>query len=149
MKNLKLFVLLLAAFNSNAVAECYMQSSVVGQAKGSIEQVADIKHWTVPFTNNQRKCMVTFRGYAKHSWWNGVGEHVFSSAVTEDSACKVALERGKAQMIETVFGQVVLSEGQMICSDLPEIKVKPVSVGDVVQLSQAAPNQKGTIWLQS
>ena len=121
-------------------AECYVQASTVGTSAGALEQIADVQNWPVGYTNGKKKCIVTFRGFAKNKWYNGTGEYIYDNTVSEAQACSMALDVGKRSLVEQVFHIVIRSESQTVCSDFPQPELRAkTKVGDVVKLSEVQP----------
>ena len=140
MKHTLLFIAILAT-GCEVKAECYMQSDSMGRTAGRLEQVADVKRYVVSYIDNQKKCIVSFRAFTKNQWWHGSGENVFKTSISEDQACNVALEVGKNQLAAQIYGQTVVSEGHLICSDLPKVTTRKVTkIGDVIQISEVQPH---------
>ena len=137
---LKLISTLLAAtfaYSTTVSAECYMQTTVYGKTSGQLDTVTDVTKYQISVGNNQKKCIVTFRANAKNKWWDGSGEYVYKTSISENAACAIALEGGKKELVEQIFGNVVQSEGQMVCSDFPQPEIrKTLKIGDVVKLSE-------------
>ena len=149
MKKTLISSLMLVAFSAMAATPlpqgCYMQASTVGEAAGTISEVADTKNWVTPAVNNQKKCIVTFRGKANNKWYSGTGEYVFTTAIADDTGCDVALENGKKSLAEQVYGKKIVKAEQMVCSDFPTVEDKPsVKVGEVVAISQLKPHPTKT-----
>ena len=82
MKHTLIFAALLTAVGA-CKAECYMQSDSMGRTAGRLEQVVDVKRYVVSYTNNQKKCIVSFRAFTKNQWWNGSGENVFKTSISD------------------------------------------------------------------
>ena len=140
MKLTTLATVVSLAFSGSVQAECFMQAATLGKVAGKFDKVADAKKWVTSYSDNQKKCLVSFRGLAKGKWWDGTGEHIFETSVSDDAACEIALEKGKNIQLQQIFGKTVLAEEQMICSDMPKLQTKGAEIGDVVQLSELRPH---------
>lgn len=138
---MKTSLVLIAALIAAPVAatECFFRSAVKSNAIGSLEMISDVKQWITPASNGQKKCIVTFKALTPDKQWhNGVGEHVFSALKSDKAGCAIALEQGKAELVNRLFGSSVSGVGEMICNETPEHKTRPVQIGEVVKLSDVS-----------
>jgi hypothetical protein len=138
----KLITFLIAILPTVASAECYMRSATVNDSKLVITRVVDIQRFVTPAANNQMKCVVTFRAEINHVWNTGEGTSMGSASDSIDQICSQALNAGRSYILQKIGGAQVTSEQEMICTDRPELQVKTVRIGDVVQLSELAPDPK-------
>lgn len=138
----KLLISLLAILPTIASAECYMRSATVNDSKMTITRVVDIQRYVTPASNGQMKCVVSFRAEINHVWHTGEGTSMGSASDSIDQICSQALNSGRSYILQKIGGGQVTAEQEMICTDRPEPQVKTVRIGDVVQLSELAPDPK-------
>ena len=129
MKQLLLISLCLASSVANA--ECYMRSTV----KLTVSQITltvDPQHLVVPDARG-KKCVVRYRVAYPDKWETVEGEAV---AKTESDACAQAANVKNGYILEDVRPSKLTADNQMVCSDLPDIRVRPVQRGETVWESE-------------
>lgn len=130
-------LLLLASTTVNA--ECYMRSATSSTAKVDVQRLVDQRTMVTPTVSGKR-CSVTFRIQINGQWFDGFGAHEWSDTTDDATACKIAVELGKQEIIGQNFKRQVASQQEMVCSDEPQIVEKPVQVGDLIRESQVMPH---------
>lgn len=138
LKPFAALILVAAAVTANA--ECYMRSATVNNSPMTVARVVDIQRYVTPAHNNQVKCVVSFRAEINHVWHNGEGTSMGASSDSIDQVCSQALNAGRSYILQKIGGGQVTSEQEMICTDRPEPTVRAVKIGDIVQLSEVAPD---------
>jgi uncharacterized protein YodC (DUF2158 family) len=113
---------------------------------GYLTSISDIHHWSAPVDTMHRKCMVSFKAIADGKWYNGTGEASYSSAQSEDDACRIALEHGKEELVARVFGKKIHGEETMVCDETPPPATRPVKIGEIVKLSDVNPHLTKTMF---
>ena len=135
----KLIAGLLLVTSTVASAECYMRGATSVTGKVNIQRVVDQRSMVVPTVDGKR-CSTTFRIQINGLWFDGYGAHEWSDNTDDVTACKIAEEMGKQEIIRNSFGSQVASQRDMVCSDEPRIVERPVQVGDLIRESQVMPN---------
>jgi hypothetical protein len=130
---------LLIIASTTASAECYMRSATSSTAKVDVQRVADQRNMVVPTVNGKR-CSTTFRIQINGLWFDGYGAHEWQDKTDDVTACKIALELGKQEIISRNFKRHVASQQEMVCSDEPTIVEKPVAIGELIRESQVMPH---------
>lgn len=115
-----------------AQAECYMRSAIrlTPQTVGSAP--VDWQKLVTPDDRGQ-KCVVRYRIQINNNWETAEGIGV---GPTETAACNQALDLGRGRLLQEVAPGRVSVDNQMVCSDLPEITVHPVRIGDIIWQSE-------------
>jgi hypothetical protein len=80
-----------------------------------------------------QKCVLRYRVNIRNNWQTveGVGY-----GQTEADACAQAVELSRGSVLEEVSTKTVRAETNMVCSDIPEIRVRPVRIGQVIWESE-------------
>jgi hypothetical protein len=138
----KLIAIIVAFLPTIVGAECYMRSATVNDSKMTITRVVDIQRYVTPMSSGQMKCVVSFRAEINHVWHTGEGTSMGSASDSIDQICSQALNAGRSYILQKISGGKITNEQEMICTDRPEPTVKTVRIGDVVQLSEVAPDPK-------
>lgn len=128
----KALVLGLMLASTTALADCYMRSSINLAQQTSTLYPKDIQKLVVPDAHGQ-KCVVNYRVNIDGTWHTAEGEGV---GATEEQACQQALKPVNGAVLGEVTPKRIRADNQMVCSDLPEIRVRPVRIGDVVWESE-------------
>jgi hypothetical protein len=143
MKKLLVVILLLSGV---AHSECYMRSSTRITRSQIWEQPTDFQRLVVPDTRGQ-KCVLRYRVNIRLDWQTveGVGY-----GRTEAEACSQAMDLSKGYLLVEATPKTVRADSQMVCSDLPEIRVHPVRIGDVIWQSEVdvhpMPEERPYFW---
>jgi len=130
MKKLLIAGLLLAT--TLAHAECYMRSSIKLTRQTVSSQPVDWQKLVTPDAAG-KKCVIRYRIQINNNWETVEGIGV---APTEGAACAQALDVTRGSVLEEVTPTRVSADNQMVCSDLPEIRVHPVRIGDIIWQSE-------------
>jgi hypothetical protein len=128
----KYLLVALMALANTTHADCLMRSSI----KISQDQInsvpTDIQKMVVPDAKGNR-CILHYRLHVGARWQTveGVG-----LGATEPAACSNALDVSRGAILEEVTPKTVQADSQMVCSDLQEIHMHPVRIGDVIWESE-------------
>lgn len=125
---MKRLLLLLILASGTVNADCYMRSSI----RLTQGQPVDWQRLATPDARGQ-KCVVRYRVQIDNRWQTAEGVGYGS---TEGLACAQALDINRGSILEEVTPGRVRADTQMVCSDLPEINVHPVRIGDVIWQSE-------------
>ena len=117
---------------SNSKADCYVRSNIKLTRQAIVAGPTDVQKLVVPDSVG-KKCVLRYRVYAGNQWQTAEGTGTGSNEI---EACKTALDIGNSRLLAEVEPNLVRADTQMVCSDLPDIRVRPVSVGETVWESE-------------
>lgn len=126
-----LFLILLAVAGL-AQAECYMRSSIRLNRQMVQSQPVDWQRLVTPDAQGS-KCVIRYRIQVDGNWQTAEG---IGYGATEPVACAQALDISRGSVLEEVTPQRVRADSQMVCSDLPDIRVRPVRIGELIYQSE-------------
>jgi hypothetical protein len=115
-----------------ASAECYLRMST-NLTKSAVEGIPTDLQRLVSTEKGQSKCVLRYRLFIDNEWQTVEGT---GYATTEDQACARAADRKRGSILGEVVREKVKANQEMICSDLPEIRVRPVWVGEIIWESE-------------
>lgn len=128
-------ILLFTALTANA--ECYTRSATVSKMTSSIEKVADLERAVLPAGAGKNLCRITFRAYIDGKWYSAQGEEIGNVSDSLDTVCSKAMNAGRISILESVSGTKITGSQDMICTDQPMPKDKPlVNIGDMLWESE-------------
>ena len=117
---------------TTSAAECYQRSEInIGRQKINTT-ATDIQKMVTPDAQGHR-CVARYRLHIGDAWVTVEGSAV---ARTEALACAQALDIKQAVALEEVRPNSVRADQQLICSDLPDIRVRPVQPGELIWESE-------------
>lgn len=128
----KAIILLLCLASSAAVADCYIRSDIKLSKQVIHGAPTDMQRLVVP-DNRGQKCIMRYRIYVNTAWETAEGT---GYGKTEDRACQQAMDLGRASVLQEVEPTHVRADNQMVCSDLPDIRVRPVRRGELIWESE-------------
>lgn len=119
-----------------ALAECYYTSATTSAVPDKIDEVDN-----VIAMHGNNTCTVSARVSYKRVWYNIVGRstNVETFKNTED-LCFNALEMGIRDFLFRMSGKRISAQQQTVCTDLQQVDIKPVQVGDVIKVSEVQPH---------
>lgn len=126
-------VMVLSAVASHAMAECYQRSEINISRQIINTAPTDIQTLLVPDANGHR-CVARYRLHIGDAWTTIEGSAVSKN---ETTACEQALLLKNAVALEEVQPNSVRADQQLVCSDLPDIRVRPVRRGELIWESEA------------
>lgn len=129
MKRLALSLLIAS---SAVYADCHVRVAVNLSTKTVFGEPTDIQRMVTPDARGQ-KCVVRYRLNINDDWQTFEGEAV---ARTEAQACAQAMDTKRGAMLAEVTPQRVRADQQMVCSDLPDIRVRRVRIGESIWESE-------------
>lgn len=139
---MKRLLLLLALISGTANADCYIRSSI----RLTQGQPVDWQRLVTPDSAG-KKCVMRYRVQVDGNWKTAEG---IGRGADEGSACAQAIDINRGSVLEEVAPQRVSADTQMVCSDLPEIVVRPVRIGDVIWQSETdmhtIPEERKYFW---
>lgn len=127
MKRVLLVGLLLAS--QTALADtCYTRVQANLKKMGVTTTARDSQQMVVP-DDLGKKCIVRYRIDINGQWRTVEGQGVGKN---ETEACRQAYSPASAYFLVDVEPTQVSADTQMVCTDRPEIRVRPVRIGEVV-----------------
>jgi hypothetical protein len=130
MKRLIIAGLVLASVN--AVADCYVRSNVRLSRAEINAGPTDFQKLVVPDVAGQ-KCVVRYRVHIGDVWHTAEGSGIGKD---EGSACAQAMDISRGRVLAEVEPSRVTSDTQMVCSDVTDIRIRPVRIGETVWESE-------------
>ena len=115
-----------------AHAECHIRMNTNITRQAVFGAATDVQRMIVPDARGY-KCVVRYRLNINADWQTIEGTGV---ARTEEQACGQAVDLKRGAVLEEVTAQKVRADQQMVCSDLPDIRVRTVKHGDVIWESE-------------
>jgi hypothetical protein len=100
---------------------------------GITTQGRDSQQMTVPDARGQ-KCMVRYRIDINGEWRTVEGQGIGRN---ETEACREAYSPKNAYFLVDMEPQQISADTQMVCSDLPDIRVRTVHIGETIWESEA------------
>lgn len=124
----KLLIIGLLLTSTTALADCYMRSSINLKTQRVNTGPADVQK-LVTSDSRGNKCVLRYRININDDWQTAEG---IGYGSTEAEACTQAADIKRASIMTEVVANRVSADTQMVCSDLPEIRVRPVRIGELV-----------------
>jgi hypothetical protein len=137
---LVLIAALSTAYGSEVQADCVMRTTALTTVQGKIDDIGDYVPMVGPAPNNQRECSISARVQYKGQWYTAYGKYAGPATIGDQELCLNALEIGVRQFLASKETKVVVNDQQMVCSDEPEIKIRPVQIGEVIHKSEVLPD---------
>jgi hypothetical protein len=134
----KLFII--ALVSNVSYAECVLQERVHSRSVGTIQERSAITREVVPFSSDQRKCIVNYKAKIGNEWHVTFGEYVYSDLPTSN-ACGRAVKQAEQNLIARVSANNTIVEHDLVCSDDEKLQtIKTSEVGTVARLDQYRPH---------
>lgn len=130
MKRVMLAGLCLVATVANA--DCYVRSTTT-IVPAALQSAPTDFHKILTPDPKGFKCAVRYRVYMNDEWNLVEGVAVHNDP---DSACARALDVKRGSVLLDPTREMIKSDQQMVCSDLPDIRVRPVRVGELIWESE-------------
>ena len=118
--------------SSIASADCFIRSSTRLTLQDVNSLPVDVQKLVVPDARGQ-KCVLRYRVHVGNDWQTAEG---IGYGATDTAACAQALDLKRGAVLEEVTPKTVRSDTQMVCSDLPEIRVRRVRIGETIFQSE-------------
>lgn len=142
---LQAITLATALVSGTVSAECFLRQATGVVSEQVVQRTDIINQMIVPTANGEgMTCSVMFKLQMDNQWYTGYGEYDMAISESEVQGCKIALEKGKHELLlSTSTGNKSLKTQQsMVCSDEPELEIKPTAIGDIVRESQVTPDPR-------
>ena len=128
----RLLILGLCLTSSIAIADCHVRSTT-RLTKGLVDfGPTDVQLMLNPDPKGSR-CALQYRVHTRGQWQTAEG---IGYGKTETDACAQAIDISRGSLLEEPKTGKVASTTDMVCSDLPEITVRPVRIGEVIWESE-------------
>lgn len=124
--------ILLCLASTSIFADCYHRSDIKITQQKINTAPTDIQRLVTPDSRGQ-KCVARYRLHIGDAWTTVEGSAV---AKTEDEACQQAVDIKRGVALDEMAPATVSADHQMVCSDLPDIRVRPVRKGELVWESE-------------
>ena len=118
--------------SSVAYADCHIRTNVKLSRQAVEVGPTDIQKLVTPDGTGQ-KCVLRYRVNIKDQWQTAEG---IGQGATEAEACAQASESGRGAVLAEVEPGRVSTDTQMVCSDMEDIRIHPVRIGDVIWESE-------------
>jgi hypothetical protein len=140
MKHTTTLAIAAVLFSTAAEAECYTRSTTVNTLNVQIERAVDFEKEVIPRGKDQIMCRITFRAMINGQWYPAQGEQTGSINDSLDGICAAAEKIGSSRILQEMGGSNVTVDQDMVCTDKPAQKVRPVKVGEMIQETEVAPH---------
>lgn len=128
----KAIVLGLCLASSIAAADCHIRSSIKLNRQSVIFGPTDLQKLVTPDPKGS-KCVLHYRINIGEEWRTAEG---IGRGATEDEACQQAMDVGQGNLLLEVEPRRVSADTQMVCTDLEDIRIRPVRTGDIIWESE-------------
>lgn len=130
MKSLLIVSLLIAA--GLAQAECYVRLSTNITRSAIGGRPTDVQRLVTPLSKGSQ-CLLRYRILINDEWATVEG---IATGATEDQACATALDAHRGFQLQEPVREKVQASQQLVCSDLPDIQIRPVRIGEIIWESE-------------
>ena len=124
----RLLIAGLCLVSTTVFADCYVRSSIKLTRQAINAGPTDVQKMVVPDTTGQ-KCVLRYRVHIGDEWHTAEGTGL---GKTEAEACARAQDIGNGRVLAEVEPSQIRADTQMVCSDLPDIRIRAVRIGEVV-----------------
>jgi hypothetical protein len=142
----RLLLVILATVSTLSYADCYMRMSTRLSRQVVDSQPVDWQRISTPDARGQ-KCVIRYRIQYQGKWETAEG---VGYGANEGAACAQALDLSNGSLLKEVEPQRISADSQMICSDLLDITVHPVRIGDIIYQSEVdmhtIPSERKDFW---
>lgn len=120
-----------------AAQDCVMQEKTVGRQNVVIAERSEIRRDIVPWSNNQMKCVVSFKARIDNSWHLATGEYIWDGDTPPGQACGAAVKMAEKDLTAKVKPSTIISEEVLVCNDDKQLEtIKVAKVGSIVDIAQ-------------
>ena len=130
----------IAASATAAQAACYTRSTSVNTLNLQIERATDFQKEIIPTGRDRIMCRITFRALINGQWYNAQGENTGNVSDSLDGICTQAENLGRSTILQDMGGSNVTVNQDMVCTDQPTQKVRPVKLNEIIRESEVAPH---------
>jgi hypothetical protein len=117
--------------------ECVLQQKVVNKYDQVITEVGNIRKDVVPWSKNQKKCLVNFKAMIEGNWHAAQGEYIWDGEMPVDQACGAAVVNAKRELTQRIKPATIISEDILVCNDdTTQATLKEAKIGTLVDIAQ-------------
>jgi len=121
---------------------CFIRSTTAtysGNPAKELQALEDIRPMLTLVSESERKCSVTVRAQYKGKWEDIYGDSVGAASMDVNALCVAAVENASKQFLASKETSLTSAQ-QMVCTDEPPIKTRPVEKGEVIRISEVLPH---------
>jgi len=121
---------------------CIIRSTTAtysGNPAKELQALEDIRPMLTLVSETERKCSVTVRAQYKGQWEDIYGESVGAASMNVNDLCVAAVKNAATQFLAGKETSLTSAQ-QMVCTDEPPIKTRPVEKGEVIRISEVLPH---------
>ena len=130
MKHLLLLPLIVTS--ATALADCHVRINTTIPQHLINTPPTDIQQIVTPDSRGY-KCAMQYRLHVDREWRTVEG---IGYGKTEMAACAQAIDTNRGAYLEEAVTSNIHADNQMVCSDLPDIRVRPVKIGESIWESE-------------
>ena len=97
---------------------CEFTSETIENTRGYVSKIKDYSKKTAVYAEEKRICSVKFTAKLGENWVETHGFYVFGPEISENLACKKAVEKGKVKAVEQEYGSEIEYIAQQKCISL-------------------------------
>lgn len=136
---------------SPAIADtpCDYIHKVDSQFTKQIDKTENIDRKVFPYVEDTRKCVMTMDIFIGGVSYPGEGEFVFGPDISENMACKNAMQKAKEKVIRSVSPEILNAKTDMSCeqkhivpAQTTPVKIEPIKVKPVKRITYQKPIEK-------
>ena len=128
----KTIILAMCLASSVAVADCHIRSNIKLSRQKIDFGPTDIQRIVTPDAAGS-KCALRYRVNIGDEWQTAEG---IGRGATEAEACTQAMDFRQGALLSEVKPTRVTADTQMVCSDLEDIRIRTVKIGEVIWESE-------------
>ena len=121
-------ILGLCLISSVAYADCHIRSNIRLNRQAIAGPATDLQKLVGPDAHGQ-KCVMRYRVNINDEWHTAEG---VGYGNTEAEACTQAADFGQGALLSEVEPGRISADTQMVCSDMEDIQIRAVRVGEVI-----------------
>jgi hypothetical protein len=130
---MKKLLLLGCLLSLNALSDCHIRSAIKIDRSLIMGQPTDLQQMVTVDQRQRYQCTVRYRLNVKLDWQTLEGT---GTGTDQTQACARAIDVSRANILQEVNPTTVRANTQMICTDFPDIRVRPVRIGEVIWESE-------------
>jgi hypothetical protein len=128
----KLLIIGMCLVSTTAIADCYIRSDIKLTRQTINAGPTDLQKMVVPDSVG-KKCVVQYRVHIGDEWHTAEGN---GTGKDEASACVKAMDISRGHVLAEVEPSNITSDSQMVCTDMPDIRVRSVRIGELIWESE-------------
>ena len=136
---------------SPAIADtpCDYIHKVDSQFTKQIDKTENVNRKVFPYIEDTRKCIMTMDIFIGGVSYPGEGEFVFGPDISENMACKNAMQKAKEKVIRSVSPEILNAKTDMSCeqkhivpAQTTPVKIEPIKVKPVKRVTYQKPVER-------